>query len=189
MTSNMKITFSNKTYLNQNANIPENQKITDDNINEIKSVVNTNDTNVGDTSTLKTTSKNVVGAINEVYNSNIFSTTETIIGKWINGKSIYRKVIDFGALPNKARITVNHNISNIDIFTNIYGVASTANNVYSYPLPVIYRGTESNYNIEILAAKAYIEMASVEDRSTLTAYVVLEYTKTSNTGGSSEPTV
>jgi hypothetical protein len=179
MTNNMKITFSDKTYLNQNANIPDNQKVTNDNINEIKNVVNTNDTNVGDTSTLKTTSKNVVGAINEVYNNNIFSTSETIIGKWINGKFIYRKVIDFGALPNNARITVNHNISNIDIFTNIYGVASTANNAYSYPLPVIYRGPESNYNVEILISKAYIEMASAEDRSAITAYVVLEYTKTS----------
>ena len=43
----MKITFSDKTYLNQNATIPDNQTVTNDNINEIKNVVNTNDTNVG----------------------------------------------------------------------------------------------------------------------------------------------
>ena len=39
----MKITFSDKTYLNQNAEIPENQKLTDANVNEMKNVVNSND--------------------------------------------------------------------------------------------------------------------------------------------------
>lgn len=174
-----KINFTNKVAVNENTSIPDVNKCKASDLNEIKEVVNQNDDNVGNPANLNTTSKNVVGAINEVYNNNIFSTTETIIGKWINGKSIYRKVIDFGALPNNTRKQVYHNISNIDIFTNIYGVASTANNVYSYPLPVIYRSSESNYNIEVLASKKYVEMATTEDRSAITAYVVLEYTKTS----------
>lgn len=180
MTNNMKITFSNKTYLNQNANIPDNQKVTDDNINEIKNVVNTNDTNVGDTSTLKTTSKNVVGAINEVYNNNIFSTSEKIIGKWINNKSIYRKVIDFGALPNNTAKQVNHNISDIDMITRIYGIGYISGHTRSYPIPLMYKGADSNYNVEILVTKQYVEMTSNTDRSNVFAYVVLEYTKTSN---------
>lgn len=37
-----KITFNDKSYINENADIPEVNKITDANINEIKSVVNSN---------------------------------------------------------------------------------------------------------------------------------------------------
>lgn len=72
----MKITFSNKTYLNQNADIPENQKLTDANVNEIKNVVNSNDndtnqntTSIGNLNNLNTTNKNnLVEALNEVNN-------------------------------------------------------------------------------------------------------------------------
>jgi hypothetical protein len=38
-----KITYTNKAYINQNADIPVANKVTDDDMNEIKSVVNTND--------------------------------------------------------------------------------------------------------------------------------------------------
>lgn len=72
----MKITFSDKTYLNQNADIPENQKMTDANVNEIKNVVNSNDndtnqntTSIGNLNNLNTTNKSdLVSAINEVNN-------------------------------------------------------------------------------------------------------------------------
>ena len=46
-------------------------------------------------STLNTTEKsNLVGAINEVYQNNVYYTDETVVGKWIDGKPIYRKVIN-----------------------------------------------------------------------------------------------
>lgn len=72
----MKLTFSDKTYLNQNAEIPENQKLTDANVNEIKNVVNSNDddtnkntTSIGNLNNLNTTKKNnLVEALNEVNN-------------------------------------------------------------------------------------------------------------------------
>ncbi len=138
-----------------------------------------NDSKIGNPANLNTTSKNVVGAINEVYNNNIFSTAETIIGKWINGKSIYRKVIDFGALPNNTQKNLNHNISNVDIFTNVYGIAYTSGYVYTYPLPLMYKGSDYNYNVELMVSKQSISMSSNTDRSALSAYVVLEYTKNS----------
>jgi len=36
--------------------------------------------------------------------TDIYTTTERRIGTWIDGKPLYSKVINFGALPNK---TVN----------------------------------------------------------------------------------
>ena len=92
------ITYEDKVFLNQNSQVADINKVNDGDLNQIKSVVNQNDTNVGDLSSLNTTDKSsLVNAINEVNNKGIYSTTETKIGTWIDGKSIYRKVIDLGA--------------------------------------------------------------------------------------------
>lgn len=62
-----KITYTNKVALNENPEIALINKVTDDDLNQIKSVVNTNDDNVGDLTTLTTTTKtSTVAAINEL---------------------------------------------------------------------------------------------------------------------------
>lgn len=42
------ITFDNKSYINQNANVPNVNKVTDDDLNEIKSVTNNNNITLND---------------------------------------------------------------------------------------------------------------------------------------------
>lgn len=62
----MKITYADKSTLEENPDIPSNQKCRADDLNEIKSVVNSNDDLVGDLSSLNTSAKNsLVEAINE----------------------------------------------------------------------------------------------------------------------------
>lgn len=62
-----KITYTDKVTLNEQPSISAENKVTDDDMNEIKNVVNTNDDNVGDLSNLKTTTKtSIVEAINEI---------------------------------------------------------------------------------------------------------------------------
>ena len=56
------ITFNNKTTLNSQPDIANENKVTASDMNEIKSVYNTE---IGDVSNLITTAKNVVDAINE----------------------------------------------------------------------------------------------------------------------------
>ena len=97
-----KITYDNKIQLNENANIPNNKKCRAVDMNEIKSVVNENDTNIGSLSNLNTTNKtSVINAINEVntnqINSSTYSTNEIVIGTYL-GKPLYRKVLT-GTLP------------------------------------------------------------------------------------------
>ena len=71
-----KITYANKVALNENPEIALINKVTDDDLNEIKSVVNTNDDNVGNLTNLTTTTKtNIVAAVNEI-NSNAASATD-----------------------------------------------------------------------------------------------------------------
>lgn len=60
-----KITYENKDFLNENAQISNINKVTDTDLNEIKTVVNENDENVGILSNLNTTDKSsLVNAIN-----------------------------------------------------------------------------------------------------------------------------
>lgn len=62
----MKITYADKSALEENPDIPNNQKCRANDLNEIKDVVNSNDDLVGDLSSLNTTVKNsLVEAINE----------------------------------------------------------------------------------------------------------------------------
>lgn len=70
-----KITWADKVTLNPQPTIARENKVIDDDMNEIKNVVNGNDTNVGDLTDLNTTDKSsLVNAINEV-NAKVGITT------------------------------------------------------------------------------------------------------------------
>ena len=116
----------------------------------------------------------------EIYtkdNQEIYSTNEIKIGTWL-GKPLYRKVIDFGALPNATAKSVAHGISNIDKITKIEGITYSNQN-YS-PLPLVYNSNEAQFNTEIYVGYANIFMKTTQNRSSVTAYVTLEYTKTTD---------
>lgn len=67
-----KITYSNKSTLNPQPSVANTNKVTSDDMNEIKTVVNTNYGEVGNITNLNTTDKSsIVGAINEVATSYI----------------------------------------------------------------------------------------------------------------------
>ena len=106
-------------------------------------------------------------------NEEIYSTNEIKIGKWIDGKDLYRKVIDFGALPNATTKGVAHNISNLGTVVNCYGYASISNTKLSINW---YNGT--NY-ITTFVTNTVVNIQTSNDRSSYTAYVIIEYTKTS----------
>lgn len=108
----------------------------------------------------------------------VYSTDEIEIGTWIDGKPIYRKVIDFGVLPNNTSKYVPHNISNLDKVINIGGYIVKGNE-YN-PLPLMYRGSDSSYNTAIYVTATNIAMNNEKDRSGYSAVVILEYTKTTD---------
>ena len=107
-----------------------------------------------------------------------YSTDEIVVGKWIDGKPIYRKVIDCGAMPNTGDKNVNHNIKNVSTFVKIYGFSVRNTDNASYPLP--YTSTNSSQNMGIWATPILVGLRSGNDRSNCTAYVILEYTKTTD---------
>ena len=52
--------------------------------------------------------------VNNIDNKFNYSSGEQIVGKWINGKTLYRKIFEFGSFPNDTTRLTPHNISNLD---------------------------------------------------------------------------
>lgn len=98
---------------------------------------------------------------------------------WIDGKTIYRKVIKFGALPNATKKDVAHNISNLEQFTKIEGIATRQDDTkFTQSLPLVYKDIERNYNTTLGVDAQAVSIQTNEDRSMFNGYVILEYTKT-----------
>lgn len=174
-----KITYTNKVTLNDYPDIANINKCTADDLNEIKTVVNANDDNVGNLADLDTSdTSSVVDAINETYKNNTYSTTEQVVGKWIDGKSIYRKVIDIGALPDTAQKTV---ASGVDFSTaflvKMYGVCKYSGSNVSFPLPFANPAT-LEYSIMLnIDNQNNVVITTGTDRTGYFGYVIIEYTK------------
>ena len=111
-----------------------------------------------------------------VDSSNSYSTNEVKTGgKWIDGKPIYRKVVDFGALSAGSK-TVAHGINNLGDVTRIYGVARSSDNTslplpYASSVPIILYANTNNIVIEI-SNNNYSGYTRSE--------VTIEYTKTTD---------
>jgi hypothetical protein len=112
---------------------------------------------------------------NAVSESLSYSETETLTGgTWIDGKPIYRKVINFGALPNNTIKGKSHNITNLKNFVSIRGIAMGGD---YFPIP--YVATSSlGAGAQIYVNSTQIAIQTGSDRTAYTGYVILEYTKT-----------
>lgn len=108
---------------------------------------------------------------------NDYSTDEQIIGTWIDGKRLYQKTIEFGALPNNTSKEVNHGISNINYIVNAYGFAkhSTGNAYISIPTCL------TNNFIGIYCSNSVIHIETNANNSNYTiSYIIIQYTKTTD---------
>ena len=82
-----KITYENKSAINQNSQIPDVNKVNASDMNQIKEAVNVNDDKVGELSDLTTpTTSSIVGAINSVVSSG--SNTNGNYVKYADGTMI-----------------------------------------------------------------------------------------------------
>lgn len=159
-----KITYTNKVALNENADIPNVNKVTDDDMNEIKTVVNNNDDE------LTTINTNLT-------NATTYSTDEIRVGTWINNKPIYRKVLT-GTLPIGSGENV-FTISNANII-NFNGMVKSTYDQW-WPIPSIY--SEDNYRIYtyISLDRTQLKVYCGSYFSTNSQYeIIIEYTKTTD---------
>ena len=115
----------------------------------------------------------------------IYSTEERCIGVWTDGKPLYEKTIEFGALPNNTTKNVAHNIANVDTIW-VYGgfVYSTADTT-DYEKWGINRPALNaiKYQWEATANRTNVKIVDGEDFSGFSAVVTVRYTKTTDTAG------
>ena len=113
---------------------------------------------------------------------NDYSTTEKIVGTWIDGSNLYQKTINFGALPNATTKNVPHSISNLKKIIDMKGYMS--NNTNFQPLPfasMYYPQGSTNYSISVSATKTNVSITTWYNFSDYTeSYVILQYTKTTD---------
>lgn len=169
--------------------------INKDNLNHMDNGIEANDilgndnaNNIGTLSSLSTTSKSdLVGAINEVYKNNIFSPNETIIGKWIDGKPLYRKTITFNTtITQNTTTSIAHNIKNaknifIDFSASFMEANVGASDYLSYNFPLIgYVGNITDKVYCYVNLTNIIFYANGNWATNWTKHITLNYTKTTD---------
>lgn len=114
--------------------------------------------------------------VNEDLNTGInYSTTEQVIGTWIDGKPLYQKTIATGSLPASGTTTVALNISDIDNIIRYEGFASDGTNFVNLPLVSI---TPSAI-IDLYCDRTNMHIYA-SNRSAYSGYVTIQYTKTTD---------
>ena len=107
---------------------------------------------------------------------NNYSTSEVNTGKkWIDGKDIYRKVIDTGSITSAGTKNVAHNITNLDKIISFSGYSLRNNdNLFR---PMFY--TESQAQLQVYADTTNVRIYTSWNPAVDESYVILEYTKSS----------
>ena len=143
-----------------------------DNLNEIQDNV---ENAIADAVT--DVNENIDTAKQEVLDLFNFSTTEKEVGKWIDGKPIYKKVFSI-EVGSSADIRYTHNLSNLSTFWINQADSFIFGNSESLSLNYYYSSTDW--------ARAWINDTTIRIRvasssfGSRTAYVVVEYTKTTD---------
>ena len=100
-----------------------------------------------------------------------YVTQEIPIGMW-QGKTLYRKVIDIGVLPNSTTKVVSHYISNIDYIKSCTGYAMTSQGAGM--------NCPSN-DVDFYCSTVAITVTTTADKSSFTTcFATIEYTKTTD---------
>lgn len=117
-------------------------------------------------------------------NLNEYSTEEIVIGKWIDGKPLYQKVITF---DNTISISYDdntfiHNISNIDIIfvKNAFVYSKNEKRFYSIPV-TLYNSNTATDDLNIMVDREKINFYVKSGWNTAwQKVIILNYTKTTD---------
>ena len=116
----------------------------------------------------------------------IYDVLETITGQTYfqaagktTQRATYRKVIDYGTLPNAAQLGVDHGITNVAGFsiTRIYGAATDPTHRLYFPLPYVANSKDEPIALWATSDKVWTDTFAT-DRSDFTkTYIIVEYLK------------
>ena len=111
-----------------------------------------------------------------------YSTEEQVIGTWIDGKPLYRKVIN--AIPtisnsNYQTVTIAHNINDLKNIHKCNGFLHNNGNTQTYILPTDTSATQT-IGIREINNTNIVVYSKNDTWSGWIAEIILEYTKTTD---------
>lgn len=171
LVSKAKVTINDTVYEVEPAEYEGTTPLNAENLNQIQ----TNAENSINTvqSNLNTTNQNIEDLTT-------YSTTEQVIGRWIGGEPVYRKI--YVLTINGTSATAPLNISNLSQIVMVYGGIVSGNDGF-FPLPN-FRISDSN---KILDTEFYISQNTIfanirssTHRDGQKINVIVEYTKTTD---------
>ena len=119
---------------------------------------------------------------NKFDKANLYSETERIVGQWVDGKPLYQKTINFGALPNASTKDVTTGLTSVlvhHIFA--YGYNSTSGLCILLPNLDVSNPT-SGAQINVRDSGATVRVVTGSNMSAITeCYFTLQYTKSTDT--------
>lgn len=118
---------------------------------------------------------------NYLNNLNEYSTEETVIGKWYDGKPIYRKMLNSVGLAGNTKKSIAYNIDNLDKIWIENGFAINALRIVTVPM-VGYNGNLSEkVDVWIEKQENVVKLyANGGWGNDWTFYVIINYTKTTD---------
>lgn len=116
--------------------------------------------------------------MNELNNQFNYSEEEQIVGTWIGGEPIYRKIFYIASLPNNNTLLILTEMSRIKC-VKIYGIMQGSNNLFAKPIPFVSLTDGNGIDVNMNAA-GNIAVRTNADFSNNKAYVIIEYIKTTN---------
>ena len=112
--------------------------------------------------------------LTELSNRDIYTTTEKVIGTWIDGRPIYRKTYNKSVSLTGSSITLD-SISDLDVLLNVYGSIMRTSTNEIFPLP---RANQSNsIGVEIDSSKDIKLTTSYNFGTNLPCILTFEYLK------------
>ena len=114
-----------------------------------------------------------------IQRSDIYSEEERLIGRWTDGKPLYQKTVDCGALPNNTTKTVDSGLNNVQV-KSMFGYAMESSG-WIIPLPFVPAG---NINERCMLQFSDTNSIRIYTNSNLSSYassyITLQYTKTTD---------
>lgn len=106
---------------------------------------------------------------------NDYSTTEKIVGSWVDGKPLYQKTVNCGALPNATNKTTSVSGVTASKIKRMWGYSTNGSDVLNLPH---LSPTDLSTSVSLYVSSSGITLKTGIDRSDYTTtYVTIQYTK------------
>lgn len=110
-----------------------------------------------------------------------YSTDEKIVGTWIDGKPLYQKTTDCGALPNATIKDVTIATANSIIVRKVNGISYRPSDGMSVILPRPHNNSTNAISVDIIENQSKIRIITQGDYSAFTeSNITIQYTKTTD---------